>query len=179
MEKTIRIFVVLCVFFMVVLGLFLLTNNSYACVPAFCLYGAIIGLCISQNKNTQNLKHFAYRDAPTGLGNRTAFEERSSHLNKNIKKNKATCFSLTVFDLNNLKSVNDIHGHKAGDLYILEASRLIKDVYGECDLYRFGGDEFVSISRDVDIDTLAARKTKLQKKIQSFNLLSNKYPFQL
>ena len=47
-----------------------------------------------------------------------------------------------VFDLNNLKNINDTFGHEAGDRYIINSCKLIAQVYVGVPIYRVGGDEF-------------------------------------
>ena len=42
-----------------------------------------------------------------------------------------------------MKYINDTYGHKAGDQYILAASKLICDLFSHSPVYRTGGDEFV------------------------------------
>ena len=50
-----------------------------------------------------------------------------------------------MFDINNLKLVNDSKGHEAGDDYIVRACRLICNVFKHSPVYRIGGDEFIAI----------------------------------
>ncbi|MDR2096755.1 MAG: GGDEF domain-containing protein [Treponema sp.] len=91
----------------------------------------------------------AYIDMLTGLNNRTAFELDKKHLEANLKSN--TPISMIVFDLNNLKEVNDTLGHIKGDMYLTRAAQLIYDNFaaaGNC--YRIGGDEFCVIAAGYD-----------------------------
>lgn len=51
-----------------------------------------------------------------------------------------------MFDLNNLKTVNDTMGHLAGDQLILNFARLLRNVIPEKDFVgRYGGDEFMAV----------------------------------
>lgn len=93
----------------------------------------------------RHVNALAYEDAMTGVRNRTSYLEKVGELSDMIAKGK-TKFSVIVFDLNNLKQVNDTQGHDCGDKMITEASRLISEVFVGSDLYRIGGDEFVVIS---------------------------------
>ena len=55
-----------------------------------------------------------------------------------------------MFDLNNLKLVNDRYGHGVGDCYIINGSEIIRDVFGDMgEIYRIGGDEFCLISDSI------------------------------
>ncbi|MGL5548495.1 MAG: GGDEF domain-containing protein, partial [Culicoidibacterales bacterium] len=54
-------------------------------------------------------------------------------------------YLVSIFDLNNLKVVNDTFGHKAGDLLIKKSSEFLLTLFEPHELYRIGGDEFVAI----------------------------------
>ena len=56
-----------------------------------------------------------------------------------------------VIDLDNFKKVNDLHGHDAGDRVLIEASRRISSAIRNSDLLvRWGGEEFLVVSRSAD-----------------------------
>lgn len=88
------------------------------------------------------VSHLAYQDGLTNLSNRTAFNERLESLSSNQNS-----VALIMFDVNNLKTVNDNLGHQYGDEMLVRSAKLISDSFKtsgvEC--YRIGGDEFVVI----------------------------------
>jgi|GEM_PF-1885584 len=96
-------------------------------------------------------------DALTQLPNRRLF---NSHLEESIQasdKDNIT-FVLMFLDLDNFKIVNDTHGHKAGDMLLIEAAKRISDCIHEQDIVsRLGGDEFTIILNDVK-DSLVVNK---------------------
>jgi len=59
-------------------------------------------------------------------------------------------------DANNLKYINDIYGHAAGDTLLLKISEVLKKVFGN-EVYRIGGDEFAILTTD--------NKNSVEKKI--------------
>ncbi|MCR5452230.1 MAG: GGDEF domain-containing protein, partial [Lachnospiraceae bacterium] len=62
---------------------------------------------------------------------------------------------IVSFDVNNLKSTNDIYGHQEGDTLICMASQTITTaVSGVGEVYRYGGDEVVVISKCCDVQRL-------------------------
>lgn len=88
------------------------------------------------------LSVLAYTDSLTGLKNRTAFFEILS----NLDVEKEMFVSIAMFDVNNLKLVNDTLGHLAGDTMLRHAAGTIKNsLRQEDELYRIGGDEFVAV----------------------------------
>lgn len=86
----------------------------------------------------------AYRDGLTGLENRTAYLECVVELNKQIEDGIAR-FSVAMFDINGLKSINDQSGHERGDREIIKASEILRDAFPDERIFRIGGDEFVVI----------------------------------
>ena len=86
----------------------------------------------------------AHRDALTGLQNKTAYDEAAARIDRKIISGNAT-FTIIVVDVNFLKRVNDTYGHEKGNAYLIANSRAIAQVFGEDNVYRIGGDEFVVI----------------------------------
>jgi len=74
----------------------------------------------------------------------TNVRDRKSFMERMQSFGQQSSMTIFMFDINQLKQVNDNYGHSEGDLYILEAVGLIKnslEKYGT--IYRIGGDEFV------------------------------------
>ncbi|MBT5903927.1 MAG: diguanylate cyclase [Opitutaceae bacterium] len=96
------------------------------------------------------LKRLATRDALTGLLNRQELNrimaeeaERSARFGRP--------FSLVMLDLDHFKSVNDPHGHAAGDLVLQEASARAKSCLRQTDrIARFGGEEIAVLLIELD-----------------------------
>ena len=87
------------------------------------------------------LEQRAYTDAHTGLPNKSACEALLRDQNMIIEP--TACI---MFDLNNLKTVNDTMGHSAGDRLIMNFSRLLRSVIPDKDFVgRYGGDEFMAV----------------------------------
>lgn len=113
------------------------------------IYIITLGICtlsytaqmVKKGAEAELISRLAYEDGLTGMGNRTAYKERIAALDKNGS------YTFFMFDINNLKYVNDNIGHQTGDKMIIAASEVIKQVFsplGKC--YRIGGDEFVCIA---------------------------------
>jgi len=108
----------------------------------------------SINDLVSGLSSKAYRDALTGVRNKGSFLDDTNDLNKGEEP-----FAIVVFDVNNLKKVNDQYGHERGDIYLKKNCSLICDVFRHCPVYRVGGDEFVAVlkGRNIELaDTLIA-----------------------
>ncbi len=98
------------------------------------------------------VKHMAYTDPLTGVNNVHAYIEAKSELDKRIADGTAEDFAVVVFDLNDLKSINDNMGHDEGNRRIQEACRLICGHFKHSSVYRIGGDEFLAILRGADYE---------------------------
>jgi GGDEF domain-containing protein len=64
------------------------------------------------------------------------------------------CYGAVIFlDLDNFKSLNDTHGHEMGDLLLIEVAHRITHCVREMDtVARFGGDEFVVMLGELDVN---------------------------
>ena len=100
---------------------------------------------ITQRKNAERrLRHLAYHDQLTGLGNRELFENDINRLFQQSGTFEAGPAALMFLDLDGFKQVNDTLGHDVGDeLLIQTGKRLVKSLRESDSVYRFGGDEFV------------------------------------
>jgi two-component system cell cycle response regulator len=109
----------------------------------------------------------AITDALTGLYNRRYME---SHLCALVSQAAARGKSLTalMLDIDYFKSVNDTHGHDAGDDVLREfATRIKKSIRGIDMACRLGGEEFVIIMPETDVAVAAIVAERLRRRIAS------------
>lgn len=117
------------------------------------------------SRANKQLERKAYVDLHTGLPNKSKCEELF-HAVEFIK----TPTACIVFDLNNLKHVNDSLGHSMGDQLILNFARLLRNSVPAKDFVgRYGGDEFMAVIYDANRENIAAILTDLQKETEKFN----------
>jgi diguanylate cyclase (GGDEF)-like protein len=107
----------------------------------------------------RNLQHrLAHRDSLTGLRNTTSYKRWVADFNQKIKKDDIA-FGVAVFDINNLKEINDTYGHILGNELIATTAKIISETFKRSPVFRIGGDEFCVILQNKDLadkDTLFA-----------------------
>jgi len=92
-------------------------------------------------------KKLAYTDLLSGYENRMAFEHKLRECGDMAEEGKNV--TLVIFDVNNLKTINDSEGHEAGDKYLKNTADMIyENLKGRGPLYRIGGDEYAVIFAD-------------------------------
>ena len=98
------------------------------------------------------LERLAYHDPLTGLPNRRHFTERLRN-----RLGSPGRLAVLFVDLDGFKSVNDSHGHAAGDALLQEVGRRLRAAAGEALVARLGGDEFLLVGDGESGAALAAR----------------------
>lgn len=140
-----------CIFMIVAIAL----QVFFPLVPMYS-YGYLFGICVLHSLVVEdeiaNQKHElveAHRqvsyDTLTGAMSKHAYVDMESEVDERINRGVMEDFAMIVFDLNDLKAVNDKDGHEAGDKYIIESVRLIEEYFKDVPIYRVGGDEFTLV----------------------------------
>lgn len=114
------------------------------------------------------INSLAYRDALTGVKNKTAYEEAEKRLDLEARTGRSE-FAMIVLDINDLKHVNDTFGHDCGDMLIIDSCKLICKTFRRSPVYRVGGDEFVVILESTDYQRYAELIEKFQEAINDYN----------
>ena len=92
------------------------------------------------------LHHQALHDPLTDLPNRRLFIELADKVRAQAARHGGQ-FAVFMLDLDNFKTVNDLHGHGGGDQLLVELARRIQADLRDSDIVaRFGGDEFALIA---------------------------------
>ena len=95
-------------------------------------------------RSEEHLRRMATLDSLTGLLNRRGFEEELRKVASLAERRKAPVGVLIV-DLDHFKTINDLHGHPAGDQVLRDCAALLREKLRTSDvLCRYGGDELVA-----------------------------------
>lgn len=120
---------------------------------------------MKKGRQTEVYQKLAIKDMLTGLNNRNAY---MSDINALTSYHDIMIIS---FDLNDLKKCNDNLGHGEGDLYLLNAAKILREVfspYGSC--YRIGGDEFCVLIKNASQCPIGHLTAILETKEKQFNV---------
>ena len=118
-------------------------------------------------KANKILQQKAYLDVHTGLPNKSRCEELLQDSSFISAEEPIGCL---VFDLNNLKTVNDSLGHSAGDALISNFARILRNTIPSMDFVgRYGGDEFMAVIYNTDEPQIMSHLKALKETVDRFN----------
>lgn len=131
--------------------------------------GLILALGLYLSRHLQNdrthMEQLALRDTLTRLPNRRLLEDT---LNQLINDPRQSRFhhALVVLDIDHFKEVNDLHGHRAGDIALADLAAILRFELRDGDqAFRFGGEEFVALVEVPDREALATLAERLRKAV--------------
>jgi diguanylate cyclase (GGDEF)-like protein len=111
--------------------------------------------------------HMARRDGLTGIFNRQHFVEETEQSLRNAAK-AMRCASLVLIDLDHFKSINDTHGHIAGDQVLRRAVSVCQHHLHSTDLFgRLGGEEFGILLADCSAEDAIERAEQIRRAIHA------------
>jgi diguanylate cyclase (GGDEF)-like protein/PAS domain S-box-containing protein len=121
---------------------------------------------LARQRTEQRMRHEALHDPLTGLANRNLLRDRLEHAIARSERERGATAVLFI-DLDNFKTVNDSHGHAAGDAVLVESARRLHAAVRPGDtVARIGGDEFVALCEHVDADSALAVARRLQEALR-------------
>ncbi len=134
-------------------------------------YGRYILERMKISNEKEAYEKLAYMDYLTQGNNRLAFERDIEIIFKDPQRRAH--LRLLLFDLDDLKSINDGYGHIIGDQAIRQAFDFIQSEFGsQGEVYRIGGDELACILENKDSDFYEQKKNALFQKISDFESLT-------
>jgi diguanylate cyclase (GGDEF)-like protein len=134
--------------------------------------GSIIAICLENVISNEMLKYIGLTDALTGVYNRRYMDRRLAEEIARARR-QSYAISCMYIDVDHFKQVNDTHGHQAGDDVLREvASRIKAELRMSDALGRFGGDEFVVLLIDADLESagIVAQRIRASVADQAFLL---------
>lgn len=119
----------------------------------------------SLNEHNQKLRSVAFKDELTQLLNRRAIYEIVS---KSIELKGQNGLALIIIDIDHFKKFNDTYGHALGDKVLVIVAEALRQASRDYDqIARWGGEEFVILTRDAPRENLLTYAEKLREKVAS------------
>jgi len=118
----------------------------------------------------QTLSNQAIRDPLTGLFNRRYMEETLERERQRAARAHAP-LGVIMLDLDHFKNFNDMFGHDAGDAVLRELGVLLRThIRGSDIACRYGGEEFVMILPETQMDTVHERAESIRHKVKKLSV---------
>ncbi len=120
---------------------------------------------IELESELENLSEMVREDQLTRTLNRRGMEEAfDKEVSRSERRGLPLC--IAVIDIDDFKKLNDTLGHQAGDDALVHLSKTIKETTRPNDIVsRFGGEEFIVILPDSNLDDAAQAITRLQREL--------------
>lgn len=116
-------------------------------------------------KNVQ-LAEMAITDALTGVFNRRHLDENLDEMFEHSKRLDES-IALAMFDIDHFKSVNDTHGHQAGDVVLSQFAQLLKHLARDIDrIGRYGGEEFMVLLPGTVTDAAVTFANRVRQEVE-------------
>ena len=138
------------------IGLRAIQCGAHDYVPKCMLDGQLlcraIRFSVARQNRIEAFQDEAHTDALTGMCNRRAFD---AEIERRLAESKryGRPLSLIVMDVDNFKTINDLHGHRAGDHILHGLSQVVRANLRKTDVpTRFGGDEFAVLLPDTELE---------------------------
>ena len=134
---------------------------------------ARVGNALRIQELQEELRLLASIDPMTRLYNRRYFTTMADKILKLARREKNP-LSLAILDIDRFKRINDTYGHLAGDRVITALSEKLMSRYRESDLLcRFGGEEFVILMPNTELDVAALLAERTRKEVEKLQVPYN------
>ncbi len=146
----------------------LLPLYSVGCILSVCIihrflveeekddYSRALEKLVEKEKNQldelKSTKAMVNTDALTGVKSKFAYMETEIQIDELMKNPGKPEYAVIVFDINNLKIINDRFGHEHGDELIKAACKIICKHFSHSPVFRIGGDEFSAVLMEQDYE---------------------------
>jgi diguanylate cyclase (GGDEF)-like protein len=142
----------------------LLAIGFYIVLHGHEVYELRVGTLMAQ------LRDQAHTDPLTRLANRGWFQENFERERRKADR-VGSSLALTMFDIDHFKAINDRHGHQAGDQVLLALAERMRGLMRDYDIIsRWGGEEFIVLLPDTDLDGACRIAERLRAEIAAMGI---------
>ena len=123
--------------------------------------------------NEEKLLSLSLIDELTNIDNRKSYNNRIKELLALYKRYK-TPFTILMYDIDDFKYINDTYGHSVGDKVLMDMSKKVKKSIRKNDyLFRVGGEEFVILLSDNNLEKSKSVAEKIRQDVESLVTIKN------
>ena len=145
----------------------------YSSLCMLSIFGYIFTI-VNSNQQLQ-LSQLAERDALTGALNRRSLDENMLVAINTHGRNPARKKALIILDLDHFKDINDTYGHSTGDQILIRIAELIRaNIRLSDNLFRYGGEEFVILVDNANLDDAETLAENIRLRIQKSNIFAKR-----
>lgn len=121
---------------------------------------------LQQREELRSARRLAYTDPLTRVKSKHAFAETEELIDRRIQEGDLSPFAVAMFDVNDLKRMNDTQGHECGDQLLKSACKLICVQFRHSPVFRIGGDEFVAVLEGEDYKNRDSLISDFQRRME-------------
>lgn len=115
------------------------------------------------------LKRLSEEDGLTGIYNRSKFDKELDRW-LDLARRYEHSFAMIMFDIDNLKTINDLYSHITGDKVLIEFAGLVQKELRSSDIFaRWGGDEFIILLPNTGLDQAVQMAERIRDVVMSHN----------
>ncbi len=145
--------------------IFVLVVEVCGAIFVVCTHFILVLFFLSHYRMKQKLELAMVTDPLTQVYNRHLLEKIVS---KNAIKDTEAPAAIAMLDIDNFKEINQENGHYTGDLTLLYmGQKLSKETHDDDYVIRYGGEEFVIILKNCDVNNACARMEQFRRDIES------------
>ncbi len=134
---------------------------------------AILSESLKRGLDYEDLFIRASRDALTGLFNRRVFNDRIINMIESSVRYKRPLTMLSM-DLDHFKDINDNLGHQKGDEVLVSVAQVLQEAVRSTDLLvRMGGDEFIVVLDDTNLESAHVLAERLCEAVDNLGVRAN------